>query len=428
MKKHTKNEDRISAKSVHITIHKLSNKSIDYWLEKARSFRSNVTAVLVGLEENHEENKGFHAHIVIQFTTKQKLARKQFVDHFGSDSLHIATKPNKDALLMALGYVSKTGTIKQWGDFTYRGSILDSDPEVYRFHYQVKTKLDAVRYFKKVIDENVKLNKNVVKELAKKRNAIGDYLVSNPALTNSLHKLAYTWHLEALNASKVGFRLHPWVDNPKELQRRYKAYLEAFPRLFAQHKPQDSKLVLEKDYAAHADHDLEVLRLSINRLKEALQHGPHRPHKSLNLYIWSKAPSFGKTRLLRFLDNHMMAYRLPDDQWYVDYENGIYQVLVSDEAANFIKTKDYSHLKHIFEGEKVEFNLKGREKILKEDNPLIVLAENISFQELMNRYHKKSYDPQVMATRVLDLELRSRATLHFFIDYCFEESTGKPLE
>ena len=64
--------------------------------------------------------------------------------------------------------------------------------------------------------------------------------------------------------------------------------------------------------------------------------------------------------LLNFLDKHFMRYRLPDDQWYVDYENNMYQMLVSDEAANFIKTKLYSHLKHIFEGQKLEFNLKGR--------------------------------------------------------------------
>lgn len=70
--------------------------------------------------------------------------------------------------------------------------------------------------------------------------------------------------------------------------------------------------------------------------------------------------SFGKTRLLDFLNEYMMTYRLPDDQYYVDYENKMYQVLVSDEADVFIKTKDYSHLKHIFEGQWVDFNCKGK--------------------------------------------------------------------
>jgi hypothetical protein len=115
----------------------------------------------------------------------------------------------------------------------------------------------------------------------------------------------------------------------------------------------------------------------------------------------------------------MMAYRLPDDQYYVDYENGMYEVLVSDEAAAFLKSKDYSHLKHILEGERVEFNLKGQPKILKEDNPLIVLADNMSFNDLMKKHFPKRYDKAVMATRVLDLELKSRATLHFLLDKCF---------
>lgn len=116
----------------------------------------------------------------------------------------------------------------------------------------------------------------------------------------------------------------------------------------------------------------------------------------------------------------MMAYRLPDDQWYVDYENGLYQALVSDEAQAFLKSKSYSHLKHIFEGQKVEFNLKGKTKIMKEDNPLIVLAENKSFHDLMAKHFEFNYQPEVMATRVLDLELKSRATLHFLLDRSFE--------
>ena len=114
----------------------------------------------------------------------------------------------------------------------------------------------------------------------------------------------------------------------------------------------------------------------------------------------------------------MMAYRLPDDQYYVDYEDGLYQVLVSDEADSFIKTKEYSHLKHIFEGQKVEFNRKGKTKVYKEDNPMIILADNISFDELMQKRHGSLYTKEVMVTRVEDIELKSRATLHFFIDRC----------
>lgn len=411
---------RIDAKYVHITLHKLKNQDINYWVGKGMTFRENTVACLVGMEENLKEDKGLHAHIVIQFSTKQDLSRKQFVAHFGTDSLHIATKPNKEALLNALGYASKTGVTAQEGAFTYRGVELDSDPEVYRFQHQVKTKLDAIKYFQKVIDENLFKNKNIIKEYAKRRDAIGQYLVANPTVTKSLHKLAYTWYLDAQNKRKTGFGFEEWVDDPKEMRSAYKDYIKGFPEVFKKHLPMDSDLTLEYDYDKHEKHDLEVLRRLISALRMAIKYGSYRPHKSLNIFIWSKAPSFGKTRFLEFLDVNLMAYRLPDDQYYVDYESGMYQVLVSDEATAFLRSKSYSHLKLILEGKRVEFNLKGREKVIKEDNPLIVLADNVSFKGLMGKYFSDSYDSGVMGTRVIDLELRSRVSLHFLIDVCIK--------
>ena len=413
-----KKEVRIQAKNMHVTIHKVDNDSHEYWLQLAKSFRSNVQAVLVGLEENHEEEKGLHAHIVIQFTTKQQLFRRQFVDHFGSNCINIQTKANKESLVMALGYVSKTGNTKQYGDFMYKGVPLDANPEVYRFNYQVKTKDDAIKYYQKVIEENLKKNKNVILELAKRKDAIGRYLVAHPTLMNSLHKLAMTWYLDVVNSEKKGFLFAPWVHSPSELRYQYQQYLKAFPEIFGKNLPRNSSLRLEEDYGGHIEHDCRVIKLIVDQLEEALQYGSKRPLKALNLYLWSINPSFGKTRLLNFLDKNLMNYRLPDDQWYVDYENNFYQVLVSDEARSFLKSKSYSHLKHIFEGQKVEFNLKGKTKVLKEDNPLIVLAENESFDSIMKSYFKGQYQPQVMATRVMDLEVRSRATLHFLIDRC----------
>jgi len=409
---------RICGKYLHITIHKLSESSKKYWVEKAMSFRQNVIAALVGLEENRKEGKDLHAHIVIQFSTRQDLVRRHFVEHFGSDSIHISVPKDKDGLIQVLGYAAKTGNTLQEGIFTSRGVDLDADPEVYRFQKQVKTKIEAIRYFKKIIKEHIDKDKNIIKKYAKRDDAIGDYLVANPGVTTSLHKLAHTWHLDYANEQKRGFRFREFVDNKKELARAYRGYLRTYPAVFKKYQEDESKLTLEKDFNKYASDDLKVLRTVIVILKNAVKYGHARPHKSLNLYIWSKNPSFGKTRLLNYLDDHMMAYRLPDDQWYVDYENKLYQVLVSDEAASFIKTKEYSHLKHIFEGEKVEFNLKGREKVFKEDNPLLVLADNVSFDALMNKYHKKNYDHDIMASRVLCLELKSRATLHFFLDKC----------
>ena len=427
MEKEIKDKGRIDAKYVHITLHKLTNKDIDFWLEKGRGFRANVVAVLAGLEENYGEGKGVHAHIFVQFSTYQKLSRKQFVEHFGTDSLHISTRKSKDDLLQGLGYVSKTGNIAQYGTFTYRGVELDVNPEVYRFKYEVQSVEDGLKYFDKVIKENLGKDKNVIKQYAKRDDAIGRWLRQNRQHTNTLHKLAHTWGLDYANAKKQGFKFKEFVGDNRALERAYGAYLKQFPDIFKWRLPERSKLVLEADYARHKEHDLEVLRALCLHLKIALDMGAERPLKSLNVYLWSRNPSFGKTRLLNFLDEHMMTYRLPDDQYYVDYENKMYQVLVSDEADAFIRSKDYSHLKHIFEGQRVEFNRKGKEKVYKEDNPLLILADNVSFDALMKRRHPTRYSKEVMATRVESLELRSRATLHFLLDKCIEVEEDEQL-
>ena len=408
----------INAKYVHVTLHKLKSDDKAYWLDKARNFRANVVAALVGMEENHEEGKGVHAHIFIQFSTKQKISRKQFEKHFGTDSVHFKTRKGKENLLQGLGYVSKTGNTAQYGTFTYNSLPIDENPEVYAFNYQVKCIKDAMQYFDKVIKENLGKDKNIIKNYAKRDDDIGRWLRQNRQHTNTLHKLAHTWALDHANEQKQGFKFKGFMKDDKALEQAYEAYLKEFPVIFEKNLPKRSKLVLEQDYAAHKAHDLEVIKALCTYLQEALNKGYNRPLKSLNVYLWSFNPSFGKTRLLNFLDDHMMTYRLPDDQYYVDYENEMYQVLVSDEADAFIKTKDYSHLKHIFEGQRVEFNRKGKQKVYKEDNPLLILADNVSFDTLMKKRHPQRYSHEVMATRVESLELKSRATLHFLIDRC----------
>lgn len=418
MKPKTK-DNRVNAKYFHITLQNLEGEQkLDYWVGKGMSFRANTLACLVGLEENHEEGKGVHAHIVIQLSTRTHLSRKQFVDHFGTESIHVSVPKNKNDLLNVLGYASKTGNTQQEGTFTHRGVELDANPEVYRFQHQVKTVDDGISYFKKVIKEHIETDKNVIKKFAKREDAIGTWLQKHRTHTKTLIKLAHTWYLDHANEAKQGFGFSPFIYSKEGIKDAYMAYLKDFPSIFAANLPERSSLKLERDYNSHASHDLDALEDIVAVLAIAKKYGFNRPHKSLNLYLWSTKPSFGKTRLLDFLDARMMAYRLPDDQYYVDYENKLYQVLVSDEAAAFIKSKDYSHLKHILEGKRVEFNMKGKEKIYKEDNPLIVLADNVSFDDLMRKHHKDRYSHDVMSTRVLSVELRSRATLHFFLDKC----------
>ena len=411
---------RIDVKHVHVTLHKVKNSSKDYWLAKAREFRSNVVACLVGVEENYDEGKGVHVHIMLQFSTRQKLSRAQFVKYFGTDCLHIATKKDKSALLIGLGYISKTGNVVQGGTFTYRGLELDVDPEVHRFNYQTRTTMDAVAYFQKVIKESIDDPRDVITRLSKEQNDIGRYLLTHPSLKRSLLELEHAWKFSHRNSRKLGFTVLPFVFDKCLLKDRYVDYLRRYPSIFEKWLPKGTSYHLEKDFDSHVEHELYVIRTVANTLVDAIKYKWARPHKSLNLYIWSRKPSFGKTRLMNFLCDNLVAYRLPDDQYYTDYLNLSYQVLISDEAARFLQTKGYAHLKTILEGQTSELNRKHRSKVIKDDNPLMVLADNRSFDELMKRYFKDDYDKDVMASRVLDIELKSRATLHFFLDSCVE--------
>ena len=427
-KEKEKKEFRVAAKYVHITLHNLSNNILEYWLGKGYTFRPNVVACLVGLEENHEEGKGLHAHIVIQFSTKQDISRKQFVEWFGNDNPHVTSPTNKHDLLHMLGYIVKAGKHAQRGQFTYRGKPIDSNPEIYRFHHQVKGGMDGLEYFEKIIIERLEDAELVIDTYAKRQDDIGRWLRKQNTERNTLRKFELLWRFDHRNAKKKGFTFAPFVGSSRELLAAYKAYLAEFPTIFEEHLPIKSDLQLEGDYDQHAEHDLEVVDTVRVVLGEALKYGHNRPHKSLNLFLWSAMPSFGKSRLLKFLGDRLMAYRLPDDQYYTEYQNFRYSVLVSDETEAFLKTKDYSHLKHLLEGAQVEFNLKGKTKLHKEDNPLIVLADNVSLDTIMRKHFPKRYQPEVIRTRVLDLELRSRATLHFLLDRCIVLPPEEPKE
>jgi hypothetical protein len=429
--KKQKKEFRVNAKIFHITLENLSNPDKVYWLEIAKEFRINPQGVLVGIEENQEEGKGVHAHIVMQFTTRQNLVRQQFVKHFGTDAIHISSPKTKKDMVTILGYASKTGNTAIWGEFTYKNVAIDINPVVARFNYQVDDIDSALQYFEKVIEENLVSETRVINQYALRKDDIGRWLRKHPSHRRTLEEAEAAWRLKYRNENKKPFSFHEWMDEREELERRYKLYLAQFPAIFEEHKPvakNEEPIILERDFADHVKHDLDILEEIAFHLKLALKYGSKRPHKSLNLYVWSHAPSFGKTRLLKFLDAHMVTYLLPADQYYVTYNNDIYDLLVSDEAAAFLKSKDYSHLKLALEGQPVEFNIKGKTKVVKVDNPLMFLTENVPLREVMERFFPGRFQPAIMATRILDLELRSRASLHFFIDYCFKESKGKPLE
>ena len=93
----------------------------------------------------------------------------------------------------------------------------------------------------------------------------------------------------------------------------------------------------------------------------------------------------------------------------------------------FLKTKEYNHLNLLLEGGPVEFNLKGKTKVVKTDNPLIVMAGNQPFDDIMVKYFPKQYMKEVMVVRVESLELKSRVALHFLISCVFGWDKDQPI-
>jgi hypothetical protein len=410
-------------KYIHVTIHKITNPDKQYWVDKALTFRCNVQAVLVGIENNQDEEKGLHVHIMIQFTTRPSLSRRQFVNHFGSDSLHISVKVKKDDLMDGLGYVSKTGNVASQGTFTYRNVPITEKTDVYKFKYQVKKAEDAMAYFRKDIQENIDSPKSTMENIAIRNDEIGDYVRQRPTMMRSLIEVERKWKIKRLAFLKQGIKFYDWVDDQAELKSQYNRYLEEFPEIFVSCLTRRSGKTLsdlETDYKKHADNDLKNLLLIKDSLLEAQRLESNRPRKSLNLYIWSTKPSFGKTRLLEAIENRMVTYRLPEDQYYTDYENMFYSVLLSDEAKKSLVSKTYSHIKALLEGAICEFNRKGKTKIIKRDNPLIIMADNDSLDNILTKKFGDGHDSELIEDRCLDLEIKSRATLHFFVDRCME--------
>ncbi len=164
------------------------NTKPEYYMGLTKTFKKNIKAVKITLEQNHEKENGLHVHILMQFSTRHDLSREQFVKHFGSDSVHIASKPNKEALMNAIVYVAKTGNYIEWCVFEHRGVELKDSAEEYRFMRLVKSIEDARLYFNKSIQENYSNAKPYMERVQEKDTMMSRYLLEHKALCRNLVK------------------------------------------------------------------------------------------------------------------------------------------------------------------------------------------------------------------------------------------------
>ncbi len=214
--------------------------------------------------------------------------------------------------------------------------------------------------------------------------------------------------------------------NGELLEGKYREYLKEFPLIFKKYNPTQE---LERNYDRHIENDVSSLVEILRALEIAFCLKDERNIKTHNIHIWSFKSSVGKSRLINHLKENTHILPCQTISSTRTYNNNTYTAFVSDEASEFIKTKSYGHFKKGFDGNDVEFNRKGKHAILKTDNPLILTCDNVHFHFIMKRYHdNNNYTTEVFNTRVLDLEIKSRASIHFLIDRVFDVELSEEVE
>lgn len=102
-----------------------------------------------------------------------------------------------------------------------------------------------------------------------------------------------------------------------------------------------------------------------------------RTFKQKQLYIYGP-PNMGKTSLVHFLEKYLMIYRIPpDEDFYDDYEDGVYDLMVLDE---FRGNKRVQWLNILLEGSFLPLRKKGSQYLKKDNLPIIILS-NFSLED-----------------------------------------------
>ena len=130
--------------------------------------------------------------------------------------------------------------------------------------------------------------------------------------------------------------------------------------------------------------------------------GKTRPLKTLNLLLWSKEPSYGKTTFTQALSKFLRTFDFPTDGWWDGYDDCFYQVIVWNECS-FVGWQ-IQQINKLFEGSGIQLPIKGA-KQTKTDNPLIVCTSNLNLEGLLKQ---KGYDDEKISFYLPILRTRIR--------------------
>lgn len=149
------------------------------------------------------------------------------------------------------------------------------------------------------------------------------------------------------------------------------------------------------------DEFLKVLKFIKNNLS-------NRPYKAPILHIWSKEPDTGKTSLINLLYKNTPCYLWPDDMWFQEYKNDLYQFILWDEF-NLLGWK-IPFLNRFFAGNPMNLPVKGTHAF-KKDNPLIILTSNQPLIEhIAHKYPGKNperlFTYKTLLARIHEIEIK----------------------
>ena len=284
----------------------------------------------------------------------------------------------------------------------------------------------ALLFFREQIIANIERTPDYVDWALNQNPALRYYFVKRAGFERKVRSFEFKKRADLANSKKTTLKLNSWVSDKAELTKHYVAYLKEYPQIFKENLKNHQEAELEPDYDKHIEHDVEVMNAIFWHLNMAIEYGHKKPHKTQQLFI-KGAVGFGKTRLLDALERHFVSYRLPEHQLAFEYENDKYDVLLADDVQGFFRTRrEYKQLKRSFKGESVEFNVKNRSMLHKKDNPLTIMTSRDTLdKEILKRYKKREYcrrEPEDMQILVCQVEPKSRATLHFIVARCIDET------
>ncbi len=128
--------------------------------------------------------------------------------------------------------------------------------------------------------------------------------------------------------------------------------------------------------------------------------------KQRQLYVYGP-PNTGKTTLLLTLEKYLAIYYIPDEDFYDDYFDGMYDLAVIDE---FKGGKTIQFLNKWLQGSKMTLRKKGSQYVKRQALPTIILSNFSVEQVYMNAIEKHQAAVDSLLTRLMVVMLRDPMT------------------